>query len=132
MENAAKSNIYEAVPKNSKIRPWLEQENSKSMTAGEWIRRIVDGMGTGSVVFRNTRKGVGGFPKRKLDEICLEPNPKYREMVEAAAENDLDASTDIQENGLLCTRYSDGWELDERIVWLKKFLKEQTYFIAWF
>ena len=78
---------------------WLEQENSKSMTAGEWIRRIVDGMGTGSVVFRNTRKGVGGFPKRKLDEICLEPNPRYREMVEAAAENDLDSSTDIQENG---------------------------------
>jgi ATP-dependent helicase HepA len=116
--------LYDSVPKNSKIRPWLEQENSKSMTAGEWIRRIVDGMGTGSVVFRNTRKGVGGFPKRKLDEICLEPNPRYREMVEAAAENDLDASTDIQENGLLCTRYSDGWELDERIVWLKGFLKE--------
>lgn len=45
-------------------------------------------------------------------------------MVEAAAENDLDASTDIQENGLLCTRYSDGWELDERIVWLKEFLKK--------
>ena len=116
--------LYDCVPKNSKIRPWLEQENSKSMTAGEWIRRIVDGMGTGSVVFRNTRKGVGGFPKRKLDEICLEPNPRYREMVEAAAENDLDSSTDIQENGLLCTRYSDGWELDERIVWLKEFLKE--------
>ncbi len=116
--------LYECVPKNSKIRPWLEQENSKAMTAGEWMRRIVDAMGTGSVVFRNTRKGVGGFPKRKLDEICLEPNPRYREMVELAAEKDLDASTDIQENGLLCTRYSDGWELDERIVWLKEFLKK--------
>lgn len=116
--------LYECVPKNSKIRPWLEQENSKAMTAGEWMRRIVDAMGTGSVVFRNTRKGVGGFPKRKLDEICLEPNPRYREMVELAAEKDLDASTDIQENGLLCTRYSDGWELDERIVWLKEFLKQ--------
>lgn len=116
--------LYECVPKNSKIRPWLEQENSKSMTAGEWMRRIVDGMGTGSVVFRNTRKGVGGFPKRKLDEICLEPNPQYREMVEVAAEKDLDASTDIQENGLLCTRYSDAWHLDERFVWLKEFLKE--------
>lgn len=80
--------LYECVPKNSKIRPWLEQENSKSMTAGEWMRRIVDGMGTGSVVFRNTRKGVGGFPKRILDEICLKPNVKYREMVELAAENE--------------------------------------------
>ena len=116
--------LYDCVPKNSKIRPWLEQENSKSMTAGEWMRRIVDAMGTGSVVFRNTRKGVGGFPKRVLDEIPLEPNLTYRDMVETAAEDNLEASTDIQENGLLCTRYSDAWALDERFVWLKGFLKE--------
>ena len=116
--------LYECVPKNSQIRPWLEQENSKSMTAGEWMRRIVDGMGTGSVVFRNTRKGVGGFPKRVLDEIPLEPNPAYREMVDVAADRDLEASTDIQENGLLCTRFSDAWAMDERFVWLKGFLKE--------
>ncbi|WP_295861807.1 RNA polymerase-associated protein RapA [uncultured Fibrobacter sp.] len=116
--------LYESVPKNSPIRPWLEQENSKSMPAGEWMRRIVDAMGTGSVVFRNTRKGVGGFPKRVLDEICLKPDPKYREMVNIAAEKNLDASTDIQENGLLCTPYADAWAMDERFVWLKKFLKE--------
>ena len=116
--------LYDCVPKNSKIRPWLEQENSKSMTAGEWMRRIVDAMGTGSVVFRNTRKGVGGFPKRVLDEIPLEPNLTYRDMVETAAEDNLEASTDIQENGLLCTKYSDAWALDERFVWLKGFLKE--------
>ena len=116
--------LYEAVPKNSPIRPWLEQENSKSMPAGEWMRRIVDAMGTGSVVFRNTRKGVGGFPSRVLDEIRLEPDPRYREMVNIAAEKNLDASTDIQENGLLCTQYSDAWSMDERFVWLKDFLKE--------
>ena len=116
--------LYDCVPKNSKIRPWLEQENSKSMTAGEWMRRIVDAMGTGSVVFRNTRKGVGGFPKRVLDEIPLEPDLTYREMVEVAAERDLEASTDIQENGLLCTKFSDAWAMDERFVWLKGFLKE--------
>lgn len=125
--------LYEAVPKNSKIRPWLEQESSKSLTAGEWIRRIVDAMGTGSVVFRNTRKGVGGFPKRILDAIPLEPNPEYRDMVEIAAQKYLymeegatgdDLTTDIQENGLLCTQYSDAWDKDERVVWLKGFLKK--------
>ena len=116
--------LYESVPKNSPIRPWLEQENSKSMPAGEWMRRIVDAMGTGSVVFRNTRKGVGGFPSRVLDEIPLKPDPRYREMVNIAAEKNLDASTDIQENGLLCTQYADAWAMDERFVWLKKFLKE--------
>lgn len=116
--------LNEAVPKKSMIRPWLEQESAKSMPADEWIRRIVDAVGTGSVVFRNTRKGVGGFPKRVLDEVALEPNERYREMVNVAAENDLDMSTDIQENGLLCTSYSDAWCLDERYVWLKKFLKD--------
>ncbi len=116
--------LNEIVPKKSIIRPWLEQESAKSMTADEWIRRIVDAVGTGSVVFRNTRKGVGGFPKRVLDEVALEPNPNYRDMVNAAAEQDLDMSTDIQENGLLCTAFSDAWALDERYVWLKKFIKE--------
>lgn len=116
--------LNEIVPKKSMIRPWLEQESAKSMSADEWIRRIVDAVGTGSVVFRNTRKGVGGFPKRVLDEIPLEPNERYREMVNVAAENDLDMSTDIQENGLLCTSYSDAWCLDERYVWLKQFLKD--------
>ena len=118
--------LNECVPKKSIIRPWLEQESAKSMPADEWIRRIVDAVGTGSVVFRNTRKGVGGFPKRVLDEIPLDPNPNYRDMVNAAAENDLDMSTDIQENGLLCTSYSDAWALDERYVWLKQFLKEHS------
>ena len=118
--------LNECVPQKSMIRPWLEQESAKSMPADEWIRRIVDAVGTGSVVFRNTRKGVGGFPKRVLDEIPLEPNPNYRDMVNAAAESDLDMSTDIQENGLLCTNYSDAWALDERYVWLKGFLKEHA------
>lgn len=118
--------LNECVPKKSIIRPWLEQESAKSMPADEWIRRIVDAVGTGSVVFRNTRKGVGGFPKRVLDEIPLDPNPNYRDMVNAAAENDLDMSTDIQENGLLCTSYSDAWALDERYVWLKQFLKDHA------
>jgi len=118
--------LNECVPKKSMIRPWLEQESAKSMPADEWIRRIVDAVGTGSVVFRNTRKGVGGFPKRVLDEVPLEPNKNYRDMVNVAAENDLDLSTDIQENGLLCTSYSDAWALDERYVWLKQFLKEHA------
>ena len=125
-EQMSWDDLNECVPKKSMIRPWLEQESAKSMPADEWIRRIVDAVGTGSVVFRNTRKGVGGFPKRVLDEIPLEPNQNYRDMVNVAAENDLDMSTDIQENGLLCTSYSDAWALDERYVWLKGFLKEHA------
>lgn len=116
--------LYQLVPKKSSIRSWLERENSKSMSAGEWMRRIVDALGTGSVVFRNTRKGVGGFPKRVLDAVELEPNPKYRAWIAAAAKKDQDHSTDIQENGLLITNYKEGWDQDERFIWLKEFLNE--------
>ena len=116
--------LYELVPKNSLIRSWLEKENSKAMSAGEWMRRIVDALGTGSVVFRNTRKGVGGFPKRHLDAIELAPNPKYREWVALVANKDQDHSTDIQENGLLITNYKEGWNQDERFLWLMSFLKK--------
>ncbi|HQB65188.1 MAG TPA: SNF2-related protein, partial [Fibrobacteraceae bacterium] len=108
--------LYELVPKKSSIREWLEKENSKAMSAGEWMRRIVDALGTGSVVFRNTRKGVGGFPKRHLDAIELAPNPKYREWVALVANKDPDHSTDIQENGLLITNYKEGWNQDERFL----------------
>lgn len=116
--------LYKLVPKNSSIRAWLEKENSKSLTAGEWVRRIVDAMGTGSVVFRNTRKGVGGFPQRLLDAVPLKPDPVYRQYVQAAALKNPDRSTDIQENGLLITAYQEGWNKDERIQWLETFLKE--------
>src|SRR5574344_136431 len=118
--------LYAIVPKNSPIRKWLENENSRTMSAGEWIRRIVDAMGTGSVVFRNTRRGVGGFPKRILHEVPLEPDATYRRYVQAAADKDPDHSTDIQENGLLITNYADGWKLDERVTWLARFLKEHV------
>lgn len=135
MESTSKlswEDISKCVPKKSIIHSWLEQESAQSLPADEWIRRIVDAVGTGSVVFRNTRKSVGGFPKRVLDAIELEPNPKYREMVNIASEEELNAysddasnmCTDIQENGLLCTNYTDAWHMDERFVWLKSFLKE--------
>ncbi|MFA6834969.1 MAG: RNA polymerase-associated protein RapA [Fibrobacteraceae bacterium] len=112
------------LPKNSPIRAWLEKENSREMTAGEWIRRIVDALGTGSVVFRNTRRGVGGFPKRSLDAVEIKAEEEYRKYVAAAVAKDPDHSIDIQENGLLATDYRDGWVLDERILWLNDFLND--------
>ncbi|MDR1759133.1 MAG: RNA polymerase-associated protein RapA [Fibrobacter sp.] len=126
-EEMSWDDLYKLVPKKSPIRPWLEKENSKSLTAGEWVRRIVDAIGTGGTVFRNTRRGVGGFPKRVLDAIPLKPNPRYREWVHAAALKDLDRSTDIQENGLLITPYAEGWSQDERIAWLETFLSKHRH-----
>lgn len=112
------------LPKNSPIHAWLESETAESLEAGEWIRRIVDAMGTGSVVFRNTRKGVGGFPKRVLKEVPLEPSEKYRALVERVSKEDPDHATDYQTNGLLSFPNATVWTLDERLQWLRSFLAE--------
>ncbi len=113
-----------ALPKNSVIREWLSRENSREMTAGEWIRRIVDALGTGAVVFRNTRRSVGGFPKRELLAVELKPNPKYRSLVQKASDADPDHSCEIMVDGLLYTKYRTTWADDERIPWLLDFLKK--------
>lgn len=114
--------LNEALPKNSPIREWLSKENAREMTAGEWVRRIVDALGTGSVVFRNTRRSVGGFPKRELHAVALKPDAKYRSLVRKAGDADPDHSFDIMVEGLLATKYKATWADDERISWLLDFL----------
>ncbi len=115
-----------ALPKNSPIREWLKKENAREMSAGEWVRRIVDALGTGSVVFRNTRRSVGGFPKRELDAVELLPNAAYRALVKRAIAADSDNSFDIMVNGLLATKYKAAWAEDERIPWLFEFLDRHS------
>lgn len=119
--------LNNALPKNSPIHEWLSKENSREMTAGEWVRRIVDALGTGSVVFRNTRKSVGGFPERKLFPVELTPDLEYRDWVQKASDADPDHSCDILSEGLLITKYSNTWKKDERIPWLLEFLKEHSH-----
>jgi len=63
--------LQKNIPKNSLIRSWLPIKADLSLTAAEWIRRVIDALGTGSSVFRNTRKSVKGFPKRILKTYPL-------------------------------------------------------------
>lgn len=116
--------LNSALPKNSPIREWLRRENTQELSAGEWVRRIVDALGTGSVVFRNTRRSVGGFPKRELHAVELKPDAEYRKLIKKAVASESDTSFDIMVNGLLMTKYKSTWKLDERIPWLLEFLKE--------
>ncbi len=111
------------LPKNSPIRKWLSNETEKTLDASEWVRRIVDAMGTGSVVFRNTRKGVGSFPKRLLKEVALEPDGEYRKLVRALCEKNPEKESDYNVNGALLHGVSKANCRDERVVWLKQFLK---------
>lgn len=116
--------IQKSVPKDSPVRQWLENVSTHSLEAGEWVRRIVDALGTGSVIFRNSRKGVGGFPKRILHGHPLKPAPVYRRMVELSSQKYPDDSISLAINGMLMHEIPEAWVQDERVEWLKSFLKE--------
>jgi ATP-dependent helicase HepA len=66
--------LQKSIPKTSPIRSWLPIKADMSLTATEWMRRVIDALGTGSSVFRNTRKSVKGFPKRTLKVYPLANN----------------------------------------------------------
>lgn len=123
------------LPKKSPIREWLAKETEKTLEAGEWVRRIVDAMGTGSVMFRNTRKGLGPFSKRILKEVPLEPNEKYQMLLNAQRLSPDFAVDEVDYclNASLVLRQPKLWQFDERIVWLKSFLsssKEKVLLIT--
>jgi len=63
--------LQKSIPKNSPIRSWMPIKADLSLTASEWMRRVIDALGTGSSVFRNTRKSVKGFPRRVLKTYPL-------------------------------------------------------------
>lgn len=78
------------------------------------IKTLLDQHGTGRVVFRNTRAGMSGFPKRKF---CPAPLPGNNLTLLARIARELEAEETGQEAGI---RYS--YKDDPRIDWLIAFL----------
>ena len=78
------------------------------------IKTLLDQHGTGRVVFRNTRAGMSGFPKRKF---CPAPLPGNNLTLLARIARELEAEETGQEAGI---RYS--FKDDPRIDWLIAFL----------
>ncbi len=70
-EELSWEDLQKNIPKKSPIRSWLPIKADLSLTAAEWMSRVIDALGTGSSVFRNTRKSVKGFPKRILKTYPL-------------------------------------------------------------
>ena len=78
------------------------------------IKTLLDQHGTGRVVFRNTRAGMSGFPKRKF---CPAPLPGNNLALLARIARELEAEETGEEAGI---RYS--FKDDPRIDWLIAFL----------
>jgi len=80
------------------------------------IKTLLDQHGTGRVVFRNTRAGMSGFPKRKF---CPAPLPGNNLTLLARIARELEAEETGQEEHI---RYS--FKDDPRVDWLIEFLTD--------
>ncbi|TQV87918.1 RNA polymerase-associated protein RapA [Aliikangiella coralliicola] len=84
------------------------------------LSELLDRNGTGRVLYRNTRKNIKGFPKRKVIAHPVDNCEKYFD----------DVGNDLNETIAYLlhpeTQYADeSWtQFDPRIGWLKNFLKE--------
>jgi ATP-dependent helicase HepA len=77
------SHLEGRTPKYSELQslfaaahPALAQSLRQAQTLGlppeEWLRASTQAFGTGSMVYRNTRKVIGGFPQRHLNAVVLD------------------------------------------------------------
>jgi ATP-dependent helicase HepA len=98
------------------------------------IDMLLDRHGTGRVLFRNTRKRVKGFPKRKLQSSPLPLPAAYREALEALARRDsAQANPQLLAQAQLIPeavyqsqaspQASPWWQFDPRIDWLLQTLR---------
>jgi len=77
------------------------------------VRELLDQHGTGRILFRNTRRGLSGFPQRKLNAW---PLSNQANQAAAGASSQTAAGADDNESG--------GLESDPRVQWLVQWLNE--------
>ncbi len=91
------------------------------------IQQLIDRHGTSRVLFRNTRQGVQGFPKRIFDEVLLPMPSQYTNTVKVM--NMLGESHNIdltypEQMFLKMNPEARWWDFDPRVQWLIQFLKK--------
>lgn len=86
------------------------------------LSELLDQNGTGRVLYRNTRKNIKGFPKRKVIAHPVSSCDKYCSEVGDSIEETIEFSLHPE------TQYiDDSWtQFDPRIEWLKNYLKANT------
>ena len=92
------------------------EQNNKRQACEKAINALLDRHGTGRVLFRNTRAAVKGFPQRLLKLHPLTFNESHA--ISAPVEDWLQIETILG---------GDWIALDERVAWLKEFLKAHRH-----
>jgi len=99
------------------------EEHLAALTAGRpgareaLLRTLLDQHGTGRVVFRNTRAGMTGFPRRQFCPVPLDAPDSATLLARIARELEAEET-----GGEAAIRYS--FKDDPRIAWLADFLAE--------
>jgi ATP-dependent helicase HepA len=87
------------------------------------ISMLLDRHGTGRVLFRNTRAGISGFPKRALHSYPLSLPSEYEQsgpVADVATELSLTPERLYAERG-----QPDWWLFDPRVAWVTEQLRQQ-------
>lgn len=110
------------------LKSWLGEEVVDSPTQAQrerWIQQLIDRHGTGRVIFRNTRSGVPGFPRRQLIPHPLESENWLERLSEARLVRESSDSETLQLLLYPEREIADWHEWDPRIPWLHRLLKEK-------
>lgn len=104
----------------SEAKQYLDDVEICEQNRQQILSELLDRNGTGRVLYRNTRKNISGFPKRKViphpvmncDKYCSDVGDHIEETIEFLLHPE--------------TQYiDDSWlSFDPRVEWLKGFLKE--------
>ncbi|KOC88886.1 RNA polymerase-associated protein RapA [Winslowiella iniecta] len=117
------------------IEPLLQVANSdregKQQAREELISMLMDRHGTSRVLFRNTRNGVKGFPKREMHQIRLPLPLQYQTAIKVSGIMGARKSADERARDMLYPEqiYQEfegdtgtWWNFDPRVEWLMGYL----------
>ncbi|MFP4262934.1 MAG: RNA polymerase-associated protein RapA [Halomonas sp.] len=122
-----------------------ESDPAQRDAARDQLRdQLLDRHGTGRVMFRNSRRHVGGFPERRLHVTELDPPPAYRRVLRKLARDEDYLDELLIETGLdhpevlvyLDAMYraladdplngEPWWQIDPRVGWLLERLADDS------
>ncbi|QGX90666.1 RNA polymerase-associated protein RapA [Tatumella sp. TA1] len=129
--------VINGLIKEQDIRPLILQANSDSderLAAREQlVEMLTDRHGTSRILFRNTRQGVQGFPKRELQAVRLPLPSQYQTAIKVSGIMSARKSKEERARDLLYPEqiYQEfegdngtWWAFDPRVEWLIDYLLE--------
>lgn len=128
-------NVLGELIEEQQIEPLLQAANGRGeqRTAArqELVSMLMDRHGTSRVLFRNTRHGVKGFPRRHLHQFKLPLPSQYQTAIKVSGIMTAKNSVDIRAREMLYPEQiyqefegenATWWNFDPRVEWLLNYL----------